>query len=335
MTFYKRIGIMIPRFILDAFKKQMDYMGLKTSEFDLVGFVFFFGFGLSLGISLFFCVLMPDIPVIATFSVLFLFFSGAVYYWLNMGAENRGRFVEQVLPDVLQLVSSNMRAGLTTERALMASARPEFGVFSEELKLASGKVMAGERMEEALNEIAQKIKSPVLERTTWLMIQGIKSGGEVADLLSQLADDLREENAMKEEAKAEVNMYVLLIFFAVALGAPILFSVSSYIVGILNQQTQNLAVNPEQLKEFTQRSAVGRIVGMPSVSITEEFATNFALISLICCCFFGSLTIGVINSGKEKDGIKLIPIIITIAVALFFTVRFILAQVMGGIGKMM
>jgi len=332
MGTYTRIGAMMPKPVIAAFRKQMDYLGIDMPELNLIGFVFSFGLAISLGISLnAFVLLKLSFEIaIAIFLFVFSLFSFLIYYWLNMGAESRGRFVEQILPDVLQLVASNMRAGLTTERALLASARPEFGIFAEELKFASARVLSGERIEEALNEISKKIKSQVLERTTWLMIQGIRSGGEVADLLTQLADDLREENAMKEEAKAEVSMYVMLIFFAIAFIAPILFSVSSYIVGILITQTSS-ATNTQQVSEMQSRSVAGRFVGMPTVSITQEFATNFSLIALLASCIFGSMLIGVINAGKEIDGVKFMPFLTLLAMALFFIARYALEQVIGGL----
>ncbi|MDD5163023.1 MAG: type II secretion system F family protein [Candidatus ainarchaeum sp.] len=330
MGFYQRVGAIVPSFIVRAFKKEMDYIGWEIQELSVVGFIFLFGAVLSIAISanlqIFF-----SLPIIATFPLIFLGFAGSIYYWLNTIAESRGKFVDKLLPDVLQLISSNMKSGLTTERALLASARPEFGVFSDELKLASGKVLAGERIEGALTDITTRIKSPLLERTMWLVVQGIRSGGEVADLLSQLADDLREENALKEETKAEVSMYIMLIFFGAAIGAPVLFSISSYIVGVLNVQTSQLSMNPEQLKEITQKSSITRIIGIPEISITEEFATMYALIALGVTCLFSSLIMGTINSGKEKDGIRYIPIVGIIAVALFFIIRIILVQVLGSL----
>ena len=336
MAFYDRISAFIPRPIIEKFKKEMDYVGMRIPEENFVGFVFSFGILISFGIALNIFVFL-QIPIYLTWPLVFILFAFIVYYRLNMVAESRARFVEKILPDILQLISSNMKSGLTTERALLASARPEFRVFAEELKLASAKVMAGERIEEALSDIASRIKSPTMERTIWLMVQGIKSGGEVADLLSQLADDLREENALKEETKAEVSMYVLLVFVAAAFGAPILFSVSSYIVGVLQSQTQNLAIEPEQLKEITRRSPVGRLgsMGIGQLTITPEFATMFAMISLLITCVCSSLVIGVINTGKEKDGVKFIPLITIMGVSLFYIIRFVLGMVLGNISALM
>ncbi len=333
MGIYSRIGALVPKPIVQSFKKQLDYVGIKTQEQTLVGFLLSFGLAMSLGVSLNLSVLFR-LPLFATFPLCFVLFGIGIFVWLNTIAENKAAFVERILPDVLQLVASNLRAGLTTERALLASARPEFGMFSEELKYASARVLSGERLDEALRDISKRIKSNSLERTTWLMIQGIKSGGEIAGLLSQLSDDLRDENTIKEETKAEVSMYILLIFVAVVLGSPILMSVSSYIVGVLSKQTQSVKIDPEYLQQISQRSPVGRFVGLPSMSITEEFATNFALLALLTSCIFGALTIGIINNGEELAGIKFIPIMLIIALALFYIMRILLNTLLASIGTM-
>ncbi|MDD5148594.1 MAG: hypothetical protein PHH08_03980, partial [Candidatus ainarchaeum sp.] len=141
MSFYQRIGAIIPAPIVKGFKKQTDYLGWNTQELTVVGFIFFFGLVLSAAISANIYILF-GLPVFITLPPIFLGFGGGIYFWLNNAAEGRGRFVERILPDVLQLVSSNMKSGLTTERALLASARPEFGAFGNELKLAGGKILA-------------------------------------------------------------------------------------------------------------------------------------------------------------------------------------------------
>ena len=116
-----------------------------------------------------------------------------------------------------------------------------------------------------------------------------------------------------------------------------MFSVSSYIVGVLQSQTQNLAIEPEQLKEITKRSPVGRLgsMGIGQLTITPEFATMFAMISLLITCVCSSLVIGVINTGKEKDGVKFIPLITIMGISLFYIIRFVLGMVLGNISALM
>ena len=48
------------------------------------------------------------------------------HFILSVIAENRAKTVEEVLPDVLKLVAINLKSGMTVDRALLLSARPEF-----------------------------------------------------------------------------------------------------------------------------------------------------------------------------------------------------------------
>ena len=64
--------------------------------------------------------------------------------------ESRSKEVENILPDALQIMAMNIRAGLTTERALILTARPEFGIFEKELKRAGKEILAGKDLKESM-----------------------------------------------------------------------------------------------------------------------------------------------------------------------------------------
>ena len=235
------------------------------------------------------------------------------------------------MPDVLQLIASNIKAGLTTERSLFVSARPEFGPLTVELKTASKNIIAGDRIEHALLEIPKKIKSKILERTLWLLAEGIKNGGQIADLLIELGNDLREENIVKAEIKSNISMYIILIFIAAAFGAPMLFGVSSFIVGILEEQMGTVDLDADALKEMQRGSPMGNMMGVPTASVGEDFVVGFVGVSIIVTSVFAGLTIGVINSGKEKEGVKYIPFVLLISFVLFYLVRAVLEIVFGSL----
>ena len=247
--------------------------------------------------------------------------------WLSIAAESKGKFVESVLPDALQLVSSNMKSGLTTERALLMAARPEFGPLEIELRDASKRIMAGARIEDALNEIPKKIKSVTLERTIWLVSMGINSGGQIADLLIQLSDDLRDQIALKREISANISIYIMLIFFASAVGGPVLFGISSFIVEILTNQMETMPeINTSGLPGgMSGGGGVASMFSGDKETVSVEFVQTFVIILLFTNCLFAALTIGVINTGKEKDGIKYFPIILIVAFILFYAIRMVLA----------
>lgn len=253
--------------------------------------------------------------------------------WLSAAAESKGKFVDKVLPDALQLIASNLRAGLTLERSLLVSARDEFGVFGHELKQASKKVLAGASATEALNDISKRIHSPALERAVWLICQGIGAGGQIADLLTQMSEDLRAQLTVNSEIKANISIYVMLILFAAVVGAPVLFGVSTFIAEVLTERMETMPDIGTGGAGFGGgvMSTVSSEGGGDSGGVETRFIIFFSQISLLITTFFASLTIGIINSGSEKSGLKMFPVILIIVFALFFFTRGILAGMFGNL----
>ena len=325
---YERIASLLPEKILNWMNKELEYIGMDIGAQKFAGFIMLFGLGLSTALALNAYIFL-GFPILPSFLFVFAMISGGTLFWVNSIAEGKGQFVEKVLPDALQLIASNIKSGLTTERALFVSARTEFGPLSVELKNASKMIVSGERIGTALMNVPKRIKSKVLERTMWLISEGIKSGGQISGLLIQLGTDLREENALKEEITASIGMYIMLIFFSAAFGAPALFGISSYIVGVLSEQTGGLDITPEQMAEFSAKNPILGLVGISKSTITEDFVVQFSMVALFVTCIFASLTLGVIANGKETRGVKYIPIMLAIAFALFFIVRTLVQQAFG------
>ncbi|MFH1663708.1 MAG: type II secretion system F family protein [archaeon] len=319
---YERIGRMIPNNLLREFEKELRYSGIDIDSKNFAGFIIVLSIAMAFAIG-FALTYFFWINFIVGFVIGFFLTAGSIYYLLNQTGESKARFVEKILPDALQLIASNMKSGLTTEKALLVSARPEFGPLEMELKQASKKMMTGERTETALREMTQKIRSKTFERTIWLITEGINSGGEMANLLIQLSDDLREQNALQEEVKGNVSMYVILIFFASMIGAPLMFGISSFIVKIMSKQMGGIGSIPtETAAMVSSKSAIG--VGTGGMLITPEFILLFSLVTLAMISVFGSLTIGIINSRSEKGGIKYIPLMLIASYVIYFIVLAIL-----------
>ena len=78
--------------------------------------------------------------------------------FLILAVERRTKFVEDILPDALQLVAANIRAGFIPSRALILSARKEFGPLSEGIKMAGKEMVTGKSLQESLRYITKKIK---------------------------------------------------------------------------------------------------------------------------------------------------------------------------------
>jgi flagellar protein FlaJ len=334
---YQRIAQLIPAKLAQEIRRNLLYVGIKIDAEKFLGFLLAYGLAISFAVGAIAQVTV-GFPFPLVFIFVFLAFFGGAYMWLSLGADSKGRFVESVLPDALQLIASNIKSGMTTERALFVSARPEFGPLEEELKNASKEILAGQTLERALEQMGQNVKSSVFQRTMWLISRGIQSGGQIADLLIQLSDDIREQKGVQDESRAETSMYILLIFIASAFGSPILFGISSFIVQILTNQLTQLSGNG--LSNFASGSSGGgnlqvivKLVSGERHGLSPEFVVNFSIVALFATSIFAALTLGVINAGKEKNGLKFIPFILVVGLALFFVIRIVLQGVFGSLLK--
>lgn len=321
------------RKIVEAFEGEFAYLGIRISSRKFVINMLLFAFSLSVLSTIFTSIFLqwPYFMVVIGFFVTFALVMGGIYLFLDLQAEARGKQVEKVLPDALQLIASNIKSGLTTERALLVSARPEFGPLEFELKRISTRILSGVPIEKAILEVPKHIKSVLVERTMWLLARGISSGGEIADLLLQLSRNLRTQITLQSEAHASISIYVILIFFSAAFGGPALYAVSSFIVEVMSAQVSSQPqINPNSLSAAGSRfSGLGSFVGGRSDMISPEFVIFFAQIMLFVGGLFASLILGAISTGKEKDGVKYIPFVMLCSFGLFLLIRFVLHAAFG------
>ncbi len=330
MPIYEGFSAFIPSGVLLGVKKQLRYNSIPISERKFAGFVL--AFALALGMALgFLAATATQLSPILAFAAAFASFVFIVYAALKLRSESRGKFVESVLPDALQLIASNMKSGLTTERALFVAGRPEFGPLQIELRNASKKISSGEKVEGALAGISERISSTTLTKTMWLISEGIHSGGQISDLLFQIAKDLKNEQAIADEIKANISIYVMLILFASIFGSPFLLGASTTIVQVISKQ---VATTPTAPSSAVSQSGVGIAqtftTGQKSIP-TVDFISLFSTVTIIVSSFFASLTIGIINSGKEISGLKYVVPVTLCALLVYFAIKGVMQGLFGTI----
>ncbi len=242
--------------------------------------------------------------------------------YLTLAVEKRKNFVENVLPDALELMAANMRAGFIPSKALLLSARSEFGPLAEAIKKSGKEILTGKSLADGLNEIPRHIKSDILRRTIVLINEGSKSGGELVSLLEENALDIRRKQAIRKETRANIIMYGIFIVFAGVLGAPVLYALSLYLITTLTSiGTTNIA--------STEVMAKGVPLFKGGVTISPEFLFGFSVVSIAITTFFSGIIIGLIETGKEKGGIKYVPIFMVLALLVFLGANFVISSMFG------
>jgi pilus assembly protein TadC len=326
--FKEKLSFFTPRKYKDFLKKQMIYAGIREDVIGkFIGFSFFFtiflgfvfafdlwligwGFqGILLGVGVgVFLLIVTQVSIILI-------------------ADARAAEIEKVLPDALQLMSANVRAGMTVDRAIWLAARPEFGVLEEELRRAGTKTVGGKTIKLALMEMAARVKSDLLEKTFRLVIEGIESGGELARLLEETANNVRNVQSLRKEIKTSVTTYSIFIFFAAVMGAPALYAISLFFVEVMTKLWSPQVLGGVQAGGSTMGGGMLSKAGAPTITTNQLFW--FATTSIIITTLFGSLIIGLIQSGKEKNGIKFIPALTCGALLVFFIAQLVIKVLFG------
>ncbi|MEM2089655.1 MAG: type II secretion system F family protein [Candidatus Pacearchaeota archaeon] len=294
----------------------------KKDPKEFAGFIIFLAFVLGIAAFIFVFFFLKWFYAIACGVAMFFIVLGLFELLLNLKADARAKEAEAALPDALQLMATNLRAGLTTDKALLVSAREEFGILNEEFKRVAKEIATGRDITEALNAMSKRIKSPLVERTIQLIIFGITSGGELASLLEESAAGLRQQYITKKQIHTSVLMYTIFIIVAVALIAPLLFGLSSVLVETMQTTLSGIEAPPPEVTTQIPLS-------ISPVAIDINIIKIFTIILLVVTAVLSSFVLGLITKGEEKEGLKYIPILTSSAVIVFFVVRIAIVKLLG------
>ncbi|MDD4354177.1 MAG: type II secretion system F family protein [Candidatus Nanoarchaeia archaeon] len=314
---YKRIQNMLPKSYSGHIKKMMVYSGLKINYQEWIGFFFLYSIGLAFTIGfvlyvVYYSYMISLIAAAATFILMHLLSE----LLLSLSAYSRTQFIELVLPEFLSLLASNIKSGLTIDQAFLMSIRDEFGGFKDDISEASKDTLMGKSFGEAMLSMNSKMNSRLFYKTTNLIVEGINSGGNLSSLLDNVVEDLREMQLLQREIKAGVTMYALILIISTCIGAPALFGVALYEIETLQSFVSVIPSGSANI--YTETN-----LGVNPNPVDINMLLIIVIISLVINNVFGSLMIGLLQSEKAKAGVRYIPIFISISMAVFFGINFL------------
>ncbi|MBD3355191.1 hypothetical protein GF361_04365 [Candidatus Woesearchaeota archaeon] len=245
----------------------------------------------------------------------------AFYLFLDLRIFKRKLSMEEVLPDFLFLTATNIRSGMTVDKALWFAVRPRFGVLAKEIETVAKEVMSGVELTDSLQSFADKYESDILKRSINLLIEGIKSGGEIGDLLNRIASNIQESRLMRKEMAANVTTYVIFITFAAVVAAPVLLALAGQLISIIGDIVGKVDVPTTGNMMFA----------ITNISVSLADFKIFSYTSLVITSFFSSIIVATIKKGTIKEGIKYVPLFIGISILFFIIASKFLGSLMGGL----
>jgi hypothetical protein len=314
---YDVIGRFVPRDVLRDLGDSLKMAGIDSTPESFAGVTLFLCFLSALLAVMFSSVLsLPGyisvlVPFVAASAVVLV-----AYMLIVLRIESRKNQVESVLPDFLHIAASNVRAGMPVDQALWFAARPEFGLLSQEIELVAKRTFGGESLGQTLARLSSRFDSPLLHRTVRLIRHGVSSGGQMAGILEDTANDVRRVQLLRKEITASMLMYVIFITFASVIGAPFLYSVSYKLISVLQRIWDQMA---------TKQSMPNMGFLLPvSPGISPEQFLWFSLSAILITSVIASFIVSVIQTGSKKEGVKYIPIFGLAGTAVFLIITIIL-----------
>lgn len=249
------------------------------------------------------------------------FFIMLVYFYVDLQIYLRTKKMEEMLPDFLQVVSSNLKGGLSFENALMGAIKPRFSILGNEMAEVSKKVMTGHDVGVALSELGEKYNSPMLRRSIDLMISELESGGKISDLIDNLVKNIKETKALKEEISTSAISYIIFIAAIVIVISPLLFALSFHLLSIILNFVGKLAGTASANLPFS----------VSPVKVDPINFRYFSMAAIVITSFFSSLIVSIVEKGSIKSGLKYIPIFLIGSLVLYWVFMNVLGFVFSGV----
>lgn len=299
-------------------RKIMHISVLITILFSLF---LLYRFIVSKHISLLYGLLIVFITWTVVFAGVLLLVWLVFFIFVDLRIMRRRQVVEEVLPEFLQLTAANIRAGMSIDRAMWFAMRPKFGVFAAEIENVAKSTISGDDFNKALLVFAEKYRSPIVARSMHLLIEGIDAGGEVADLLNRIAEDISDLRLLRKDMAASVTTYVIFISVAAVLAAPVLFALSTQLLGVVTTLSNSLDVGSTSQVGFS----------FSSVAVDQIDFQIFSVVALGVTSFFAACIVAIVKKGAVKLGLRYIPLFVLCAIGLYLALNHFLGGVFANI----
>jgi tight adherence protein B len=135
--------------------------------------------------------------------------------WLGSRVAKRQKAFADYLPDFLLLLASGLRAGLSFTSALDSVAEEGTSEVARQMRRALGEVQLGAKLDDALNDCAERMDSEDLRWTVTALSIQREVGGNLSAILESAAATIKQRWALRREvatlsAEGRFSGYVLI-----------------------------------------------------------------------------------------------------------------------------
>nr|MBA4405526.1 hypothetical protein [Nanoarchaeum sp.] len=163
---------------------------------------------------------------------LFIFSQQLIYPKLK--ASKRIKNIERNLIPALQNMLVQLNSGVPLFNVLAIISDADYGGVSEQFKFAVRRINAGEQQARVLEDLAKNNPSIHFRRTMWQIINGMKTGSNMSDVIKLSIENLSEEQLIEiQKYGSQLNplamFYMIIAVIIPSLGATFIMVISSFL----------------------------------------------------------------------------------------------------------
>jgi len=221
----------------------------------------------------------------------------APYGFYVSAKEKKVRDIETRLPDFLRDVAEAGRFGMTLADAIVVASSGRYGRLTPEIKKMAAQIEWGVPASEAIRLFSERVKTPLVNRMSSIIMKANDAGGNVADVLSMVSRDAKETILTEEERSVTMQTYVMVVYI----------SFFVFIATIVILQGQFLPKMEEAGLQVSEQAAEAGIGEIPGVSIEIDIIDDIAfifLLSVVVHAVGDGILAGVIQKGSIPIGMR-------------------------------
>jgi flagellar protein FlaJ len=207
----------------------------------------------------------------------------------------RKRLIDNALPRLLDDVAESQDAGMTLLQALEESSRRRYGPITEELKKLTAELSWGVEFGQAFRAFAGRIGTELSMRTTTLILEAVRLGGNLKTTFGSTAEFVREIIKLRDERESELRAYLMIIYTSCLIFLVIMVILyQSFFIPMEKEPTRFLRL-PMSLQEY------------------KSLLFDLSLVEAV----FGGLIAGKLSQGLILNGLKHSVVLSLVATVVF------------------
>src|SRR3989441_3180191 len=182
-----------------------------------------------------------------------------------------------------------------------------YGKLTPEIKKMAAQITWGVPATEALRLFADRVKTPMVGRVVAIIVKSSDAGGDVADVLTMVSHDTKENQLTEDERRIAMSTYIAVIYI-------------SFMVFLVTIWILDVTFLPKMLEASGALASTGGAVQSPLAQDLPGVVNQIRIAFFIATVVHGlgdGILAGVLDTGKIPNGLRHSFIMLVIALFAF------------------